>query len=338
MVGAFLWPGASAADGLQRASRHLFGSPIEVLIRPHRSTAGDAASAMAQVLSGLQRLNRDWNAWKPGELGRLNQALREGRRHEVTRELVTLVRLAATIESRSAGLFNAAIGGLVGAWGFHDDVLRPGTRPAPEVLAHWGRPMPSLAALQIDGVRVASGDPRVQLDFGAIAKGWAIDRALDHLERHGWAHAVVDLGGNLATMGRADQRPWQIGIRDPLDGGVLARVATTQREAVVTSGNYERFRLIDGQRMSHIIDPRQGEPAQGLLSVTVLHASAAIADAAATALMVAGPLRWPFVADRLNVRQVLVVQSDGRCVVTAGLAGRLAFTDPRWMYRTRVVV
>ena len=117
----------------------------------------------------------------------------------------------------------------------------------------------------------------------------------------------------------------------------MARVATSGREAVVTSGSYERFRVIDGERMSHIVDPRRCAPADDMLSVTVLHPSAALADAAATALMVAGPRHWPSVAERMGVRQVLVVHSDGRGAVTAALAARLRFDADRWASRLSVV-
>lgn len=338
LVGAFLWPGAEAG-GIEplSESRHLFGSPVDVMIRPVPAGAVPAAQAMAQALAGLERLNREWNAWKPGALGRLNQALREGRSHAVAPDLLALIRLSRTLERRSSGLFNAGIGGLVGAWGFHDDVMRPGARPDPALLAPWSRPVPSLSELLIDGDRVMSRNRALQLDVGAVAKGWAIDRALDRLGRQGQPNAVVNLGGNLATQGRAGQRPWQIGIRDPLGAGVMARVATREREAVVTSGSYERFRVLDGQRLSHIIDPRDAEPARGLLSVTVLHPSAAVADAAATALMVAGPRHWPFVADRLRVQQVLVIEPDGRGAMTAELAARLQFTDSHWASRLSVV-
>jgi FAD:protein FMN transferase len=338
LAGAFVWPGTGlcAADAL-RASRPLFGSTADVAIRPVPGGAAAAASAMARLMAGLERLNREWNAWKPGQLGRLNQALREGRDSIVAPDLLALIRLSRRLEQRSGGLFNVGIGGLVGAWGFHDDVLRPGARPDDMQLAPWRHPVPSLSSLRVAGRHVSASDPRLQLDLGAIGKGWAIDRALDRLAQQGLHDAVVNLGGNLAAQGNAGGRPWQIGIRDPLGDGVMARVATRGREAVVTSGSYERFRLVDGQRLSHIVDPRRSAPAEGLLSVTVLHPSAALADAAATALMVAGPGHWSRVARRMGVREVLVVHADGRGAMTAALAPRLRFDDARWAARLGVV-
>lgn len=338
LAGAVLWPfdRAQAHAPLHRR-RPLFGSLAEVLVRPVRGGALAADRAVDAAMAGLERLNREWNAWKPGELGRLNKALAQGRSEQVAPDLLALIRLSQAMERRTGGLFNAGIGGLVGAWGFHDDVMRPGHRPAASALAPWQRAAPSLNQLVIDGARVGSDQPRLQLDFGAIAKGVAIDRALDTLSAHGVRDAVVNLGGNLATRGSAGGRPWQIGIRDPQDEGLVALVATREREAVVTSGSYERFRVLDGERMTHIIDPRRGEPAPGLVSVTVLHPSAALADAAATALLVAGPAGWRPLARRLELRQVLVIGADGRGAVTEALAPRLTLAAPHWTRRLTVV-
>lgn len=336
LAGAVLRPAEAAPAAGLVESRHLFGSPVEVMVRPAPGDGG-AGVALHQVMTGLERLHREWNAWKPGELGALNQALRDGRDCAVAPDLLALIRVSRTLEVRSGGLFNAGIGGLVGAWGFHDDVMRPGAAPDPARLALWRDPVPSLTRLVERGNRLSSPDHRLQLDLGAIAKGWAIDRALDHLERYGHRDALVNLGGNLATGGSAGDRPWLIGIRDPLGDGVMASVATRTREAVVTSGSYERFRWLDGQRASHILDPRRAAPAAALLSVTVLHPSATRADAAATALMVAGPRRWPQVARRMGVTDVLVVHADGRGAMTASMARRLRFDDARWIPRLGVV-
>jgi len=137
---------------------------------------------------------------------------------------------------------------------------------------------------------------------------------------------LLDLGGNLATLGHAggsEGRPWSIGIRDPARPGLLATLATQGREAVVTSGSYERYRLLDGERCAHIIDPRRGGPAPEFVSVTVVHRSATLADAAATALFVAGPSRWRGVAKRLGVDSVLLVDRHRRVWITPRLAPRV---------------
>lgn len=309
----------ATAGALRSAQRVLFGSPIELLLPAAApSAAGD------EVLAGLTAINARWNAWKPGDVDDLNAALRNGRPQVVTPALASMIRAAAALEAQSSGHFNPAIGGLVGAWGFHDDVMRPGTRPRADTLARWTTGRPSLAWLDVRGLTVRG--PRrsvVQLDFGAYAKGVALDWALDRLTRLGIGDGLLNLGGNLAAMGNAGGRAWRVGIRDPHGPGLAASLTVHGREAVVTSGTYERWRLLDGERCTHIIDPATGCPAGGLDSVTVVHRSAALADAAATALLVAGGDRWPAVAQRMGVDQVLVIDRSGRRNATPRLARRL---------------
>jgi thiamine biosynthesis lipoprotein len=335
-AGSLWWPAVASVRSPDRVhERHfLMGSPVDLIVRPVQESP--ATQAVAEVLAGLERIHREWNAWKPGVLGRLNQALREGRSERVPPDLLALIRLSRRLEHQSGGLFNAGVGGAVGAWGFHDDVMRPGARPHPAALARWLHAAPSLSQLVVTGDRVQSPNRRLQLDFGAIAKGVAIDRAMTHLRTQGVAHALVNLGGNLATMGDAGGRAWQIGIRDPEGEGLLALVDTSGCEAVVTSGTYERFRVLDGERMGHVVDPRNAAPTSGLVGVTVLHRSAALADAAATAMLVAGPDLWPRVARRMGVDQVLVVNRNGLGQVTPQLDARLHGFGAGW--RRRLIV
>jgi FAD:protein FMN transferase len=336
LAGVVLLPAhASEESALVHERRFLFGSPVDVLLSPR---AGRSVSApMAEVLAGLQQFNDRWNAWKPGDVSALNGAIRAGRSARTTPALVALIRAAADLERASLGLFNPGIGGAVQAWGFHDDVMRPGSRPSAAIVSAWRAATPSLSQLEIRGNEVRSRNPRLQLDFGAYAKGVAIDWALDRLQARGIPDAVVNLGGNLATMGQAGARAWQIGIRDPAGEGLIASLTTEGREAVVTSGSYERYRVLDGERCTHILDPGSAAPARGLVSVTVLHRSAGLADAAATALLVAGPQRWRQVAERMGVADVLVVDRELRGEVTARLAWRLHFASPVWRARVAVI-
>lgn len=325
------WPGLVNADGLVRETQPLFGSPC-TLLAPRAIAAAPARWAR------LRALNRQWNAWKPGTLGQLNTALRAGRWAALPADLAALLRLAQQAGQASAGRFNAGLGALVGAWGFHADRLDARPAPAEAWLQRWRAAPPSLAQLEWRAGRVRSTHPALQLDLGGIAKGWAIDEALDALQAQGVADALLDLGGNLAAMGQGAAGPWRIGLRDPFGNGVLATLQTSGREAVVTSGTYERWRrLPDGQLATHVLDPVEARPAQALASVTVVHPSAAWADAAATALLVAGPARWPALAARLGLDQVLVLGADGQAQAHERLARRLAFVDREARRDLRIV-
>jgi FAD:protein FMN transferase len=308
---------ADAGPPRHRAAR-LFGGPVDLLL-----PAAAPDEAAPRTLALLETLHSRWNAWKPGELDDLNAALRNGHALTVTPALAQLLRRAAQMERDSLGCFNPALGALVGAWGFHADVLRDGPAPDAATLARWRAARPGLSLLRIDGLKVGAASRAVQVDLGGCAKGAALDMALDALQRLGVRDALLNLGGNLAAMGGREGRPWRVGIRDPHGAGLAAWVDVQGREAVVTSGTYERARRAGGQVASHVIDPVTARPAQALASVTVLHRDAALADAAATALLVAGPLRWRRVAARMGVDQVLVIDPQGRREATAALARRL---------------
>lgn len=323
-----VWLPAPAAPAPVREQAMLFGSPVDLLV-----PADTPLAVRAEVMRGLRSMHARWNAWKPGDLGSLNAALRAGRVATTTPAIVSLIRGAARLEALSLGHFNAAIGAAVQAWGFHADRLGDAPAPAAGRLAQLRAARPSLSQLELRGLQVRSDNPAVQLDFGAYAKGVALDWALDRLRARGVAHALLNLGGNLAAMGgaagdgQAGGRPWRVGVRDPAGPGLVATLEVRGREAVVTSGSYERWREAPGgERFTHILDPRAAAPAPGLASVTVVHRDAGLADAAATALLVAGPHRWRPLAERMGLAQVLVIDHHGRREATPALAGRLRST------------
>lgn len=327
---ALVLPAAAAAPA-RRETRWLFGGPATI-----RLADGAEAVDLAPVWSRLEVLNRCWNAWKPGGLGPLNEALAQGRWATVTPALRQAIMGAARLEAASLGHFNPAIGALVRRWGFHADELRPGRGPSAAARRRWPGARPSLSQLQWQGLHVRSTNPELQIDLGAYAKGLAADLALSQLMALGVRGAVVDLGGNLALRGDAGRRPWQVGLRDPEREGLLGQLAAGPREAVVTSGSYERFRVVDGEVCCHLLDPFTGEPARELVSATVAHPDAARADAAATALMVAGPARWRVVASRLGLDQVLVVHRSGLAEMTPRLASRVQLASV-WRASVRVI-
>jgi thiamine biosynthesis lipoprotein len=146
------------------------------------------------------------------------------------------------------------------------------------------------------------------VDLGAIAKGWAVDRAMAALQGRGIASAIIDAGGDLRIAGsRPGKGFWRIGVQDPREAGALLLTLDLTDTAIVTSGDYERFFMEGGVRYHHILDPATGMPAAGCRSVTVLASTAAEADAAATAAFVLGPERGlAFLRSRPGVRGVIV--------------------------------
>lgn len=326
-LGACLLPGLGLSLGraatMTSEEMYVFGTLVDVGVEHGDQTL--ARSAIAAVARDFQWQNQAWHAWKPGGLCELNAAFAAGRSYEVEPSLLPLLAEATELARLSGGLFNPAIGGLVGLWGFHNDEMPSGALPRTERIAALAASAPSMDDLIVEGNRVSSRNPAVQLDLGGYAKGVALDRALDTLAAQGLNNAIVNLGGNLAVSGDKAGSPWHIGVRHPQGQGVLAALAVSGRTAVITSGSYERYREFGGQRYPHIIDPRTGQPAQHVASVTVIHPDAALADVAATALVVAGPEAWVDVARGMGLSQVMLVDGAGRVQMTPEMAARTSF-------------
>jgi thiamine biosynthesis lipoprotein len=321
---------ACALAGEYRASSYVFGTIAQVTVLDADKV--HARAAAARVLREFDRMHRELHAWKPGDLVTLNQAIARGDSAiRTTPEIASLIRQAQDLAARSGGLFDPAIGKLVGLWSFHRD--RPGG-PVPDAsdIARLVAAHPRMSDLKVEGDEVTTANRSVQLDFGGYAKGYALDRAADLLRQDGIANALVNVGGNAMALGRHGPRPWRVGLDAPRGGGLLATLELNDGEAVGTSGDYRRYYEIDGKRYSHIIDPRTGYPVAGVESVTVLvdggAGAGALSDAASKPIFIEGVKRWTEAAARMRVSRAMLVDSDGIVHVTPELRARLHFTEP----------
>ncbi|TCO71609.1 thiamine biosynthesis lipoprotein [Rhodovulum euryhalinum] len=304
-----------------RETLYLFGTLVEV--ETHGVPEPVARAAIARVEQRLQALHSDWHAWRPGALEDLNAAIAEGRPHVVAPLLAQVLREGQQLSCTSGGLFDPAIGALIEAWGFHADTPPEGAAPPGTVIAALVARQPRMTDLSISGAEIRSANRAVQLDLGAYAKGAALDLAAHELRAAGVADAVLNAGGGVQVIGSHGARPWRVAIRDPFQWGVVAAIALRPGEALHTSGNYERYFDQGGVRFSHLIDPRTGHPVQGIVSVSVLDTSGARADAAATALAVAGREDWPRVAAAMGIRAAMVIADDGTIQATPEMNARL---------------
>lgn len=200
-------------------------------------------------------------------------------------------RNAQVVYEESHGAFDPTVAPLVNAWGF-------GFKNGIEVNASTIDSLRSLIGMSrislTDG-RVAKDDPRIMLDFSAIAKGYGSDRVARVLDSCGIKNYMVEIGGEVVVKGHNSHgNPWGIGINKPIDDSLSANqelqtVLRLQDCAIATSGNYRNFYYKDGVKYAHTIDPRTGYPVQhSLLSATVIADNCMRADALATAFMVMG--------------------------------------------------
>ncbi|MEM9761301.1 MAG: FAD:protein FMN transferase [Pseudomonadota bacterium] len=304
-----------------RETRYVFGTLVEIVIRD--TDAQMAREAAAEVGALLQSLHHDWHAWQQGRLTDLNAAIAARRPSRMDPRLATVLTEGQRLACLSGGLFQPAIGRLVALWGFHADTLPEGGPPSASAVAALRRANPRMADLRLDGDILRSTNPAVQLDLGGFAKGAALDLANEALRARGIENAVLNAGGDVNVLGTHGARPWRVAVRDPFVWGAIASVALRPGEVLYTSGNYERFFEHEGARFAHIVDPRTGVPVREIVSVSVLDTNGLRADAAATALSVAGRSGFAATAAAMGVEAVLMIADDGEVIATPAMRARL---------------
>lgn len=321
--------GCAGRDRLERQESFVFGTRVEVVI--HGGDRMQAREALGEVLREFDRLHRLLHAWQPSELTRLNAAIAAGESVEVDAEMAALLSDVRREAERGEHLFNPAAGALVAAWGFHADTFEP-ARPDKAHLQALLAAQPRMSDLDIvpradGGATVSSRNRAVQLDFGGYGKGYALDRAAALLRARGVCCALVNIGGNVMALGSKGGTPWRIGIQHPRKPEALATVALHDGEAIGTSGDYQRYFELEGERLCHLIDPRSGEPVRHTQSLTVLmpagpHAGAR-SDADSKPPFIAGREHWRALAQRMDVKFALRVDADGSVDMTPEMKARL---------------
>ena len=310
-------------DQEHSAELFVFGTIVEIKL--WGATDEEASDAFSELQIMFQGMHRDWHAWEPGRTTDINKAFEQGQSATADEDIVEMIRRSQNLELATGGRFNLAIGALIRLWGFHTSDY-PIVGPAPsqaqidEVLGH----KPSSRDISIDGMELYSQNPAVQLDFGGIAKGYAVDLTIKRLRSMGIDNAIVNAGGDLRAIGSHGDRPWRVAVRKP-GGGSIGTIQVRGDESIFTSGNYERFRQDVTERYPHILDPGTGWPAKDIASVTVITDEGLLADAAATALVVAGLEDWPQVARALDLDLVAVVDEKGAVYLTMEMEQRIQF-------------
>lgn len=161
--------------------------------------------------------------------------------------------------------------------------------------------------------------PGVFIDLGGIAKGHAVDNAIKILQQRGFKHAIVSAGGDSRILGDRHGRPWMMGIKDPRKTNALATRLPLWDTALSTSGDYERYFIEDGVRYHHIIDPKTGDSARELRSVTIIGPDAITTDALSTSLFILGKDKGMELANRLVGIDAIMIDRNGRFFYSNGL-------------------
>ena len=328
LSGAVWAASRSSVPGLLR-SLPIMGTAVEC--QAFHASPQQARQAVNSAFAAVEQVDRDMSLYRPeSDIGRLNRLVAQ---QEITirDSTAAVLRESLRVAGASRGALDVTISPLLARWGFHSVRQEaPGPRQLEAALAlvdyrhvHFGDAERS--------VRLAR--PGVQLDFGGIGKGYAVDQAVEALRQHGVRQGMVNAGGDLRLLGRhPDGNPWVVGVQHPLTPARLLLALSLDAGAVATSGNYMRYRVYNGRRYGHLLHPRHGYPADTALSMTVVAPTAMRADALATAALVMGRDGMAWLRDQPGVEAIMVTRSPSRSDrllvhASRGLRGRLALLD-----------
>ncbi|MFZ1730253.1 MAG: FAD:protein FMN transferase [Bacteroidota bacterium] len=283
------------------------GTLIEIQVRG--LARADADAAINAAFAEVRRVDTLFSTYKPeSPVWKLNHG--DDTLVTVPAEVLDLMLHCDTISRRSAGAFDVAVQPLIEAWGFDGE--------NPSVPAAWALDAALLRSgwkhigFTPDGLVKKSAGAGV--NFGSIAKGYAVDRAITVLRESGITDALVNAGGEIRAVGGS----WQVGIQHPRSPSELLAVVDLHGRAIATSGDYEQFFEKDGVRYHHIFDPSTGAPARGCQSVSVIAGDDMTADALATAVFVLGPKAGLELLKQYPDIEALIVDDKGGQQSTPG--------------------
>jgi thiamine biosynthesis lipoprotein len=280
--------------------------------RPHQARA-----AIEAAYAELMRIDSVMSEWREDSpISKLNSVAGKAEL-ELPTELRALLERSVEYSRETEGTFDVTWRGMGNIWHFDDSFVPPSAAVVEQ------------ARKRIDYRRIAIQGNRVfvpegtNIGLGGIAKGYAIDCAMNVLANAGFTDALVDGGGDVRVSGTHNGDAWTLGIQHPREprGTLLGAVRMTSG-ALSTSGDYERFRIVNGVRYHHIIDPRTGWPAKASISVSVITDSAERGVVFAKGVFILGPEQGIALAKRWGI-EALLIDPDGKQYITDGFAARM---------------
>lgn len=289
------------------------GTAIRVELWSESRENGEAA--IRAVMAEMHRIDQTMSPFRPeSDLSRIN---REAAAADVavSEELFHLLACANEFSRLSNGAFDITFASVGHLYDY-----RQAIRPDDKALAH-AREAVGWERLQLDARRRTVRFERagMRIDLGGFAKGHAVEMGAAILRRHGIAHAIVSAGGDSRVIGDRRGRPWTIGIRHPRREGEVVAMLPLEDVAISTSGDYERYFEVDGERCHHLIDPRTGKSPSGVHSVTVIAADGLTTEAMSKTVFVLGVEQGMRLVESLGGVDAVVVDALGQLHYSSGL-------------------
>ena len=296
----------------------------------HECVAAEGDVVFRELTTEMRKLHDTLNAYDPeSELSKLNS--RAADEPVKCSDILWEILLAARDGWRdSDGLFDVTVGPLLGLWGFH---AKRSTWPTDdEITAAKAKVGFDKLTLDETAHTVRFGVSGMKIDFGGIAKGFALSKAIAIVKRHELKSYLIDLGGNIYCSEKAPKRrdAYTIGVRNPRAGGESVGIVSMSDCCIATSGDYERYRIIAGKKVGHLMDPRTGQPcggAEGLGGVTVVVRNPTLSDVYSTTAFVGGEAVAKRLTETSEARPAFIfVYCDEKSVKKVETVGDVSFT------------
>jgi len=288
-----------------KSTQIIMGTTVEISIYPPDEKALEEAFNEIKKVDTLMSIYKE-----DSEISSLN---RQGEM-EVSLETLEVIKKALEVSGITRGAFDITCKPLINLWKKAKKEMKvPGEEEINKALSLVG-----YEKIILKGNLVSFKEKGMQIDLGGIAKGYAVDKAIEVLKKKGIKRALVNAGGDLYALGESPERgKWQIGIQDPRDQDKIFSVIKLKDKGVATSGDYRRYFTIEGKRYSHIVNPKTGQTVKDVpMSVTIIAPEATTADALATGVFVLGPEKGIELINTLPEIEGMII-SDGMKVKTS---------------------
>ncbi len=314
-------PTAAESRQSSRVSRTvtLMTTPVEFVIQLALESAPElieqtatANQAIDEAIGEIQRIEQVMSEWQPhSEVSQINSAAGTGP-VAISEELYRLLQMALQVSELSGGRFDITFRSAGKLWDFRHQIIPTQAQIEAAITAiDYHKVRLQQSTTSPTGYLAEITSANTSMGLGAIAKGYAIDRAVQVIRRAGFQQFVVNAGGDLYASSVPGQPLWQVGIQHPRQREQLIARLPVANMAVATSGDYERYFIHNGQRYSHLINPATGYPANGCQSVTIMASRGFWADALATAVFVMGPQEGMALVEQLDDVEAMVIDAAG---------------------------
>jgi thiamine biosynthesis lipoprotein len=294
----------------------LMGTDIELTASdPDEARVHAAFDAAIHEMDRIENEMSEWREETP--LSMINR--KAGKEAVVVpEELFNVIVSAQKVSELSDGAFDISWASMRGVWSFAKGSEH---LPAPEEVKE-RLPLVNYKNIELDAAKktIFLKKPGMAIGLGAIAKGYAVDKAMQVIVSMGIKNAIVKAGGDMRVQGTEDGKPWEIGIKHPRNREKLLGQLPLSNISISTSGDYERFFIKDGILYHHIMDPKTGYPAKGCQSVTILAPDTMTSDALSTAVFVLGPENGMKLIKSLPGIEGIIVDSNGNVHYSPGIS------------------